>query len=74
MAHAFHQAAVPGDDPGAVVDEVGPVFGRQLALGHGEADAVGQALTQRPGSGLDARHMAELRVAGGLRTPLAEIG
>ena len=61
VADALHQAAVAGDDLGAVVDELVAEAGGQMALGHGHADRVGQALAQRPGRGLDARRRGRTR-------------
>ena len=63
VADALHQAAVAGDHPGAVVDQVVAEPGVHVPLGHGHADGGGQALAQRAGGGLDARGMAVLRVA-----------
>ncbi len=72
LADAFHQVAVGGDDIGAVIDDIGAEFRRQMALGHRHADRVGEALPERSGGGLDAGHVAVLGVAGGDRAELAE--
>ena len=72
LADTFHEVAVGRDDIGAVVDHVGAEFRRQMPLGDRHADGVGEALPERPGGGLDARHMAVLGVAGGDRAQLAE--
>ena len=72
VADAFHQIAVAGDHPGAVVDQLGTEAGAQLALGNRHADGAGEALAERPGGGLDARRMAQLRMASGARTELAK--
>ncbi|MNX84449.1 hypothetical protein D3C86_1162460 [compost metagenome] len=73
LRHAFHQAAVAGDDPGAVVDQIRTEAGGQVALSQGETDRVGDALTQGAGGRLDAGHVTVFRVAGGLGAPLAEV-
>ncbi len=73
LADAFHQAAVAGDDVGVMVHHLGAETRRHRGLGHREADAVGDALAQRAGGGLDARGMAVFRVPGGLRAELAEV-
>uniref|UniRef100_A0A0N5A0Q4 Transcriptional regulator n=1 Tax=Parastrongyloides trichosuri TaxID=131310 RepID=A0A0N5A0Q4_PARTI len=49
LRHAFHQAAVAGDDPGAVVDQILAEARGQMPLRQGEADGVGQTLAQRAG-------------------------
>ena len=46
---------------------------RQPTLGDRHADAVGNALAERPGGGLDARGQAVFRMAGSLAAELAEI-
>ena len=73
LGNAFHQAAVAGQDVGAVVDDVGAEFGGELLLGHGHADAVGDALAQRPGGRFDAGGVAVFGMASGLGAELAEI-
>ena len=73
MADAFHQAAVTGDDPGVVIDHLLAKARAQAFLGDGEADGIGDALTQRAGRRLDPLGVAIFRVAGGLGAPLAEI-
>ncbi len=73
LAHTFHQAAVPGDDIGVVVHHLGTPARAQRFLGHGETNSIGNALTQGACRGLHARDMAELRVTGRDRAPLAEV-
>ena len=52
----------------------GPVEGRgERALRERHADRIGRALAERPGRRLDAEMHLALRVARGLRAPLAEI-
>ncbi len=66
VGNAFHHAAIAQKHVGVVVDDVVAFtveLGAQHFLGQGEAHSVGQALTQRAGSGFDARGVAELRVA-----------
>ena len=73
LADALHQAAVAGDDPGAVIDQVVAVAGVHRTLGHGQPDGGGDALAQRAGGDLDARGVAVLWVAGGVAAPLTEV-
>ena len=73
LADAFHQAAVARDDPGVMVLHLGAPAGAQMLFGHGKAHGIGNPLTQRAGGGFHPRNMAEFRVAGGDRAPLAEI-
>ena len=55
VVDAFHQAAVAGDHPGAVIDQLVAEFGVEVALGDRHADRHGEALPERPGGRLDAR-------------------
>jgi hypothetical protein len=48
VADAFHQAAVAGDDIGAVVDQRVAEGGVQMPLGHRHADRVGQPWPSGP--------------------------
>jgi hypothetical protein len=72
LADALHQAAIAGDHVGEVVDELVAERGVQDPLGQCEADRIGEALTQRTGGCLDPRSVAVFRMAGGLRSKLAE--
>ena len=71
--NAFHQAAVAGQHIGVVVDQVIAEGGVHDALGERHADAVGEALAERPGGRLDAGGMAIFGMAGGARAELAEM-
>ena len=73
LADAFHQAAVAGDDIGVMVNHLGPPAGAQRFLGNGKAHGIAQPLAQRARGGLNALGMAEFRMAGGDRAPLAEV-
>ena len=73
VADAFHQAAVAGDDPGAVVDQAFAEFCREQTLRDGHADGGRQALAQRAGGHLDRGMFAVFRVAGGGGMELAEV-
>ena len=73
VTDAFHQAAVTGDAIGIVIDDLLPEAGGEDALRQGEADRIGDPLTQRPGRGLDPAGVAELRMTGRLRAELAEV-
>ena len=72
MADAFHQVAVGGDDPGAVVDQGFAEARRQHPLGQRHADRGGDALAERAGGGLDPGVLAVFRVAGGGGVELPE--
>ncbi len=73
MRHAFHQAAVTGDDPGLVVDEIVTETGIEVAFGHGHANGGGQSLTERAGGAFDTGGVTVFRMAGGGGAPLAEV-
>ena len=59
VVDAFHQAAVAGDHPGAVVDQIVAEDGVEVPLGDRHADRHRQALAERPGGGLDARRASK---------------
>src|SRR5262245_26748255 len=72
---ALHEIAVGADAVHAVVDDLVVRTVEQLgeeALGDAEADAVREALPERPGRHLDAGRVVYLRVARRERVPLAE--
>ena len=73
---AFHQVAVADDGVDVVVDhvEAGAVEAlRQPSFGQRHAHAVGEALPQRAGGGLDAGGVAGFGMARRLAAPLAEL-
>ena len=55
MVDAFHQAAVAGDDEGAMVDQIVAINGVQMPLGDGHSDRGGDPLAERAGGRLDPR-------------------
>ena len=73
VVDAFHQAAVAGDDPGAVVDQVVAVDRVQMPLGDRHADRHRQALAERPGGRLDPVEHEILGMAGAGAAELAEV-
>ena len=73
VADALHQAAVADDRIGVVVDDIVAQAGIEQALGQRHADGVGEALAQGAGGGLDARRVAEFRMAGGHGAELPEV-
>ena len=73
MVDALHKAAIAGDDPGAVIDEVIAELGVEVALGDGHAHRHREALPQRPGGAFGAGQMGVFRVAGARAAKLAEI-
>ena len=72
VAHAFHETAVAGDGPGAVVDEVVAVARGREALGERHADGVADSLAEGAGGRLDPRGEVVLRVAGGAAAEAAK--
>ena len=72
VADALFEAAVPGDHPGAVIDQFLAVVAAQNPLGEGHADPVGDALAEGAGRDLDGRRAAALRVTGRAGVGLAE--
>jgi hypothetical protein len=72
---ALHEVTVGDDREDVVVLDLAPEVVTQEVLGHGHADAVGEALAQRAGGDLDAGgdvHAVALGVARGQRAPLPE--
>ena len=75
-ADAFHQAAVAAHGVDVVVEQLEArtvVAIGEPALGDGHADAGGDALAERPGGRLDARHHPVFRMPGGLAAELTEM-
>ncbi len=76
VGDALHQATVPEEDVGVVVDDVVALaieLGGQHFLRQRHADRIGQPLAEGAGGGLDARRVAVLRVTRRLAVQLAEI-
>src|SRR5690606_31560188 len=73
MTDTFHQIAVTGDDVGPVVDDFGPVLGREMTFGEGHADRSRQSLAERAGRGLDPGGVPILRVTGRAAPELPEV-
>ena len=79
-ADALLEVAVGAEHPDHVVEDRlarGGIGVEQTALApgrHRHADRVAHALAQRAGGDLDARGVAVLRVAGGQRPPLPQVG
>ncbi|MCY1354613.1 hypothetical protein D9M69_409980 [compost metagenome] len=76
MGNAFHHAAIAEEHVGVVVDDVVAItveLRSQGLFGDGEADGVGEALTQRAGGGFHAGGVAVFRVARGAAAQLAEV-
>ena len=71
----LHHVAVAAEDEGEVIDDL-PAAAvearRQVALGDGHADGVGNTLAQGAGRGLDPGGVPVFGVPGGLAAPLAE--
>ena len=76
MRDTLHQAAVPGKNPGSVIDDVvtGTVeCSRQHFLGKSETHRIRDSLAQRTGRGLDSKLGFTFRVTGRAIAELAEI-
>ena len=74
--HSFHQVAVAHDGVGEVIhDGVARAveIRSEETLRHGHANAVREALAERPGGGLDARRQAVFRMPRRAAAPLAEL-
>ena len=71
---SFHEISIAHNPEDPVIQKVGVVLepGLHHSLRERHADPVREALAERAGRGLDARHKAVLRMTGGLRAPLAE--
>ncbi len=73
VADALLEVAVAAEHERVVVDDLLAEPGAQVRLGETDADAVGEALTERTGGDLDTGHVRVLGVTGRLRAPLAEV-
>jgi hypothetical protein len=73
VAHALLEVSVGADGEHVVVGDVAAEPLAQVALDDGHADAVGEALAERPGGHLDARRVPVLGVARRPRPVLAEL-
>ena len=73
LRNALHEAAVAGNRPGPVIDQVVAEARIHHALGQRHADGVGQPLSERPGRRLDAGRRAVFRMPGGAAVQLPEI-
>ena len=71
--HPFHQVAVGYERPGAVVHQVFPEHGGEVRLGDGHPDRRSETLPERSGGHLDPQIGFVFGVAGGVRSPLAEV-
>ena len=72
VAHPLLEVAVAADHEDVVVGDLGSEAGAQVRLGERDADAVGEALTERPGRDLDTGGVAVLGVSRGAGLPLPE--
>ncbi len=73
MVDPFHQAAVAGDDEGAVIDQIVAVECVQMPLGDRHANRGGEALAQRTGGGLDPLEHEAFRMTRARAVELAEV-
>ena len=69
----FHQAAVTGNHPGLVINEIIAEGRVQMPFGNRHADSGRKALPQRPGRRLDAFQLEIFRMPGTGRTELPKI-
>ena len=72
VVDALHQAAVAGDDIGAVIDQIVAVDGVEVPLGDRHADCGCKPLAERTGGRLDAVELEILGVTGAGGTELPE--
>lgn len=73
---SLHQTAIAHKHIGVVVNDVMARLVKlraQRALGNRQTDGVRQTLTERPGGGLYARRVANLRMTRRFRMQLAEV-
>ena len=73
VADALHQVAVAADAEDVVVAHLGAEPFAHVLLVDRETDRVGESLPERTGGDLDPFGVVHLGVAGGVRTPLAEL-
>ena len=73
VVHAFHQAAIPGNHPGTVIDQIVAEHGVQMTFGKSHAHRHGKALPQRTGGAFHAVQQEILRVTGAGAAQLAEV-
>ena len=73
VAHALLEVAVAADTNMWWSVDLGAEPRAEVGLGETDADAVGEALAERPGGDLDAGGVPVLGVTGGARAPLAEV-
>src|SRR5690606_36154626 len=73
VADPLHQAAVAGDHPGAVIDELLAEPCLHVRFRHRHADGGAEALAGRAGRRLDPRGMAVFGMAGGAGAELTEV-
>jgi hypothetical protein len=76
VGNTLHQAAIPQENIGKVVDYVvsrAIELGPESTLGNRHADRVGNALAERSGGGFNAGRVAVLRVPRGPAVQLAEV-
>ncbi len=64
MADPFHQAAIPSDDIGMMVNELWPVFCCHMAFSHCHANGIGDALSKGAGGGFNSGSMTKFRMSG----------
>ncbi len=73
VRHTLHQAAVPHQRVGVVIDDGVAELGVQHPLRHRHADGIGDPLAQRPRGDLDPVFGLVFGMAGGMRTQHPEV-
>ena len=73
MAYAFHQAAIASNNKSMMIHQIMAIAGSQMALRHGHANRISNALTKRSGGSFNALSMPKLRMARGTRAQLSKL-
>src|SRR3546814_7358901 len=73
VVDALHQAAVSGERPGTMIDQIVAEYGAEVPLRNGHADRHREALSQRSRRRLDTRQHEIFGMSGAGRIELPEV-
>src|SRR3546814_2896716 len=73
VVDALHQAAVAGERPGTMIDQIVAEYGAEVPLRNGHADRHREALSQRSRRRLDTRQHEIFGMSGAGRIELPEV-
>src|SRR3546814_19700141 len=73
VVDALHQAAVAGERPGTMIDQIVAEYGAEVPLRNGHADRHREALSHRSRRRLDTRQRELFGVSGARRIELPEV-